>query len=100
MREVVGDFTGERIGSTFFRGTKPIDCVWATSDVEVVGACIMPVGYGIGDHRMFIVDFLTSSLIGASPPRIVRAAARRLNTDIQGTEESYNDKLDDQVIRQ
>ena len=102
MREVVGDFTGERIGSTFFRGTKPIDCVWATSDVEVVGACIMPVGYGIGDHRMFIVDFLTSSLIviGASPPQIVRAAARRLNTDIQGTEESYNDKLDDQVIRQ
>ncbi len=27
MSEVVGDFTGKRIGSTFFRGSKPIDRV-------------------------------------------------------------------------
>ena len=70
MVEVVGEFTGKKIGATYFRNQsgKPIDAVWATPDVTVVGACIMPVGYVVGDYRMFIVDFLTFSLVGSSPP--------------------------------
>jgi hypothetical protein len=56
MKEVVGSFTGKKIGATFFRGSKPIDGVWATLDVDVVSACVMPVGYGIGDHRMLITS--------------------------------------------
>ena len=32
MSEVVGEFTGEKIGATFFRGTKPIDVVWGMKD--------------------------------------------------------------------
>jgi hypothetical protein len=50
MKEVVGNFTGVPVGPTYFRGLKPIDAVWATSDLDVVGACIMPAGFGIGDH--------------------------------------------------
>ena len=57
MSEVVGDFTGKRVGPTFFRGQKPIDGVWATKDLQVVNACIMPVGFGVGDHRLFVIDF-------------------------------------------
>jgi exonuclease III len=45
MKEVVGEFTGTPIGSTFFRGSKPIDGIWATSDVTVNNAAIMPAGY-------------------------------------------------------
>jgi hypothetical protein len=54
MSEVVGDFTGRPVGPTFFRGTKPIDGVWATKDLQVVNACVMPAGFGVGGHRMFI----------------------------------------------
>ena len=54
----------------------------------------MPVGYGVGDHRMFVIDFLTSSLIGSNPPKIVRAAARRLNTMIPGVEDKYVNMLE------
>ena len=82
MREVVGEFTGQKIGPTYFRGSKPIDAVWATSDVEVVGACVMPAGFGVGDHRLFQVDFRASSLVGNAPPKIIRAPSRRLNTKI------------------
>ena len=89
MREVVGQFTGQALGATFFRGSKPIDAVWATRDVVVTGACVMPAGYGIGDHRLFVVDFLTSSLVGSTPPRIVRSGARRLNTNIASAAASY-----------
>ena len=94
MEEVVGAFTGKQLGATFFRGSTPIDGIWATKDVEVVSACVMPCGYGVGDHRLFVVDFRTSSLIGAAPPRVIRSAARRLNTAIHRTEARYNDNLE------
>ena len=94
MVEVVGNLTGQKVGATFFRGKDPIDGVWATPDVAITEACVMPVGYGIGDHRMFVVDFLTSSLIGCNPPMIVRAAARRLNTVIPRAEAKYVHRLE------
>ena len=98
MKEVVSTFTGQKIGATFFRGTNPIDGIWATSDIVVVGACVMPCGYGVGDHRMFIVDFLTSSLIGHTPPKIIRSAARRLNTLIPSTARNYTTKLERLIL--
>ena len=99
MKEVVGTFTNEPLGATFFRGTKAIEGVWATPDTVVTGACVMPAGYGVGDHRMFIVDFLTSSLVGSTPPRIVRAGARRLNTKIGGVADKYISEVDKYIIR-
>ena len=30
MNEVVGTFNGNKIGETFFIGSKPIDAVWAS----------------------------------------------------------------------
>lgn len=98
MSEVVGDFTGVPIGPTFFRGSKPIDGIWATKDIQVVNACVMPAGYGVGDHRLFVVDFRQQSLVGASPPKVVRVAARRLNTKIPHVAERYVNKLEDLFI--
>ena len=40
MQEVVDNFTGKRLGTTFFRGSEPIDAIWATSDLEVAHACV------------------------------------------------------------
>ena len=48
---------------------------------------------------MFVVYFLTSSLVGSTPPRIVRAGARRLNTDIGGVADQYTEKVDDYIVR-
>jgi hypothetical protein len=98
MREVVGDYTGQMIGATYFRGSKPIDAVWATSDVEVVGACVMPAGFGVGDHRLFQVDFRATSLVGAAPPKIVRPQSRRLNTKIPRIEHKYTEILEKQFV--
>ena len=86
MIEAVGNYTGKKIGATFFRGRKPIDGVWITSDVVIIGGCVMLAGYGIGDHRLFVLDCITLSLIGHDPPKIVRSAARRLNTNIPSGE--------------
>ena len=48
--EAVSNYTGKKIGATFFRGTNPIDGVWVTSDVVIIGACVMPAGYRIGHY--------------------------------------------------
>ena len=98
MNEVVGTFTGKKIGSTFFRVSKPIDAVWATPDIVVVGACVMPAGYGVGEHYLFVLDFLTSSLIGQTPPQIIRSGARRLNTKIPSTKHNYTNVLEKPVV--
>ena len=99
MIEVVGTYTGKRIGPTFFRGQLPIDGVWATPDITVSNACIMPAGYGIGDHRLFVIDMHTSTLIGTGPPRARRAASRRLNTRLPNVAKKYAASLEANIIR-
>ena len=37
---------------------------------------MMPFGYGIGDHRLFVVDVQVNSLVGTDPIRVVRPQAR------------------------
>ncbi len=98
MREVVGEFTGKRIGPTHFHGKKPIDGIWATSDIQVVGACIMPAGYGIGDHWLFIVDFLGSSCLGTNLKKTVRPQACRLNCKLGKAVRKYNSIFEQQIL--
>ena len=99
MIEVVGRYTGKRIGPTHFRGKLPIDGIWATPDITVANACIMPAGYGIGDHRLFVIDFHTASLVGSGPPRERRAASRRLNTRLPHVVKKYADNLEKNMRR-
>ncbi len=56
MVEVVGEFTVKKIGATFFKGSKPVNGIWGTNDIWVTHACVMPAGFGIRDHQMFVVD--------------------------------------------
>ena len=50
MVKAVGAYTGKKIGPTYFHGQKPIDGIWTTPDITIANACVMPAGYGIGDH--------------------------------------------------
>ena len=64
MNEVVGGVIGQQLGATRFRGSQPIDGIWATPDTVVTNLCVMPAaGHRVGDHRLFVVDFLISSLV-------------------------------------
>ena len=50
MKEVVLNATGKELGTTYFKGITPIDGIWETSDIGIANACVVPAGYGIGDH--------------------------------------------------
>jgi hypothetical protein len=98
MSEVIGDFTGKNIGPTFFRGSNPIDGVLATGDVLATHACVMPAGYGVGNHQMFAVDFLEESLIGKAPYCIKCFTSCCLNTKISsGATQRYLSQLENNL---
>jgi hypothetical protein len=71
LNEVILDTTGMRTGGTYFRGSQPVDGLWVSTDLDVSNACVMPFGYGVGDHRAFILNIPLESLIGIHPVRIV-----------------------------
>ncbi len=98
MRDVVGVFTHQPVGPTFLRGTKPIDGVWATSDISVCNAAIMPAGYGIGDHRLFVINFAESDKIGISHQKVVRPTSWHLNTKIPRVAAGYARILGEKVL--
>ncbi len=99
IQEVVGEFTQRPIGTTFFRGSKPIDGVWASSDIAISNAGVMPAGNGIGDPQLFVIDMATRDLVGEAPPKVIRLASRRLNTKLPGVANAYADLLEEQIIR-
>ncbi len=72
----------------------PIDAMYATAGIECVNAYILPHKGGIGDHRCFIIDFSSSSVIGTRFQNIVQCAARRLHCKSTRLVQTYNRKLD------
>jgi hypothetical protein len=99
MKEVVGEFMGRQLGATFFGGIEPINAIWVTSNLEVAHVCVMPVGYGVGDHHLFVVDFSTASMIGTCPPKIISPALLRLDTKIPRFALRYKQALQKNILR-
>jgi hypothetical protein len=93
MKEVVGEFTARRLGAMHFCGSEPIDGVWTTGDITVTNACVMPVGFRVGDHQLFVINFATTTLVGSGSTTVVRPALCRLNTKIYGCADQYNKSL-------
>jgi hypothetical protein len=99
LREVILETTDVQTGATFFRGSHPIDGLWASADLDISNACVMPFGYGVGDHRAFILDIPLESLVGINPMRISRQASRRLNSRIPGCGKAYIESLENNIIQ-
>jgi hypothetical protein len=61
--------------------------------MTVANACMMPVGFGVGNHQLFVIDFITTMLVGSGLHAIVRPALHQLNTKIEGCAQQYNKTL-------
>ncbi len=96
LREAIIQHTSKSPGAMFFRGSKPIDRLWVSSNINISNACVMPFGYGAGDHCPFILDVPIELLVGINPVKIVRPASRRVNSRLPGCSEVYiNEKSKD-----
>jgi hypothetical protein len=60
----------------------------------------MPAGYGVGNHRLFVVDFQEASLIGEATHHIKRFTFQRLNTKVSsGATQQYLHRLEGNLAR-
>jgi hypothetical protein len=99
FQEVILQHTGAKTGATFFRGSKLIDGLWASSNLEISNACITPFGYGVGDHRAFRLDITLELLIGENPTKIARPVSRKLNSRLPQCGEEYIRSFELNIIR-
>jgi hypothetical protein len=86
--------TGMDVSPTFRDSTVPSDAFFATAGIECVNAYILPHKGGVGDHRCFVLNFMSSSVIGTKFPNIVRCSARKLHCKSKWLVQSYNAELD------
>ncbi len=86
--------TGIHIPPTFKDGTTPIKAIFAMAGIECANAYILPHRGGLGNHRCFILDFASSSVIGAKFPNIICCSTRKLHCKSSHLVQSYNAKLD------
>jgi hypothetical protein len=99
LHEAILFHTGASPGMTFFWGSCPIDGLWVSSDLDVSNACVMPFGFGVGNHPAFILDILLESLVGINPVKIVRPASRRLDSCLPGCGKAYVKSLESTIAQ-
>ena len=68
-------------------------------DITIVNACVMPIGYGAGDYRMLVVDFMLDTAVGDHPPPVVRPGAMRLNSKIRRCLKKYTKLFEESLTR-
>ncbi len=99
LQEVILQHTGTRTGATFFRGSKPINGLWASSNLKISNTCVMPFGYGVGDHQAFILNITLESLVGENPTKIVRPVSRKLNSRLPQCSKAYINSFESNIIQ-
>ncbi len=97
LQEAVVQHTGSSPGATFFQGSKPIDRIWVSNNLDISNTCVMPFGYGVGDHQAFIVDVPLESLIGIDPVKIVRPVGHQLNSRLASCCKTYIESLESNI---
>ena len=79
--------------NTHFRGSQPIDGIYASPDIESSGFLSLSFHEGVGDHRTMIIDFTSASMIGQYQGHVVRPTTRRLTTKQPSSVRNYNTSL-------
>ncbi len=90
---------GASPGATFFRGSQPIDCLWVSNDLDISNACVMLFGFGVGNHRAFILGIPLELLVGVNPVKIIRPVSRCLNSRLPKCGQAYIDSLEANIIQ-
>ena len=94
MEEFGEDFcVGEKVDSYVF-GSGRISGGWKTSNLELTQLIMLPFKESVGDHRSWIVEFSTRSVLGTNLVKIQRAVGRRLVSTNAKATRSYNNMVE------
>ena len=81
---------------TYLDGKIPMDASYSSPDVDITNFCMLPFTSSTGDHRAFIIEATTRSLIGQNLLKISRPAGRRLVMSQPQAVNRYNQIVEEQ----
>jgi hypothetical protein len=61
------------------RGHNPIDAVFCTAGLVCTAVTLLPSRVGVGDHRVFVLDFASEIILGNVFPWVIQFSRRLLN---------------------
>ncbi len=79
MPKVCLKTTGVVLPPTHLRGSMSIEGVFTTTGLDCLAVTLLPSQTGVGDHRVFLLDFTLSSILGDVLPKVIPASRRLLN---------------------
>ena len=91
--------TGEDVPNSHFRWTAAISTNFGSTGLAHGHACCFPHWYGVGNHRVMILELTAKSLFDGNYPSVASPGARRLNCKIRQTKQRYCKHLQDLIIR-
>jgi hypothetical protein len=71
--------TGEMLPATHSQGCNPINAVFCTAGLVCMAITLLSSRVGMGDHRVFMLDFASETILGVVFPRVIQLAHRLLN---------------------
>jgi hypothetical protein len=89
MTEMCKQATGCPLPPTHNQGAKPIDAIYGTPGIECTAVALLPSRVGVGDHRVFMIDLTSGSILGDVLPRVVPATGRLLNCAFDWIKNNY-----------
>jgi hypothetical protein len=71
--------TGAMLPATHSQGRNPIDAVFYTAGLVCTAVTLLPSRVGVGDHQVFVLDFVSETILGNEFPRLIPLSHRHLN---------------------
>jgi hypothetical protein len=93
MKEVCHWMTGIPLPPTHNRGTVPINAVFGTAGLMVTSVSLLPSRAGVGNHRVFLIDVSSNSIMGDVFSRVIPAAGCLLNCKSDKIKSNYTKVL-------
>ena len=89
MSELCYRTTGTLLPPTHNRGSVPIDAIYGTAGLVCSAVAILPDRMGVGNHKVFIIDIESDSILGDVFPHILPSARRLLNCTLDRIKNNY-----------
>jgi len=90
---------GSQVPNSHFSGSKKISTIFGSAGVITGNAMCFPHWYGIGNHRVMVIEVSTTTTFGGSLPPIASPTARNLRCNISRVRQNYCKTLETLVQR-
>ena len=89
MHELCQGTMGIPLPPTHSNGRMPIDAIYATAGLVCTAVALLPDRMGVGNHRVFIMDIESDSILGNVFPHVLPAVSRLLNCASNSIKRNY-----------